>query len=1251
MSNLILSDKELFELELDYWRGKLQGVAPIHLFTDHIGRAKEIAGKANINFYIDEETYKQLGIFCEVQNVTLFATLLATFNVLLFRYSGQDDICVGNIIPGSGNDGTLPNVLALRTEINSDDHFTNLLKRVAYTINEAYKHQRVPFGKVIDTILNEQNMDWNPLFQVMFAFQNGDNNNEPQLLELYKQKISGSDLSFSMNDKGNKLQCLVEYNTDLYTAETIKLVTKHYTQLLNSIIVGPDSAIDSLPMLTKTEEHELLEELNDTTVGYPKDKTVLDVFEEQVKLTPDNIAVGFEDKTLTYKELNSLSNQLGEYLKKTYQIKPDDLIGIKLERSEWMIVAILGILKSGGAYVPMDPAYPEERIAYMVEDSNCKALIDDDELDEFRKTQDKYSQENQTSELKPHHLIYCIYTSGSTGKPKGVLLEHSNVVRLLINDKPLFDFNQNDVWTMFHSCAFDFSVWEMYGAILFGGKVIVVTKQVAQDSDAFLNLIKRESVTILNQTPSSFYNLIDADSRSSISQLDLRYIIFGGEALQPARLAGWKEKYMDTRLINMYGITETTVHVTYKEIGIEEINNGASNIGVPIPTLSCYVLNEYLQFVPIGTVGELFVGGAGLARGYLNRPELTAEKFIQNPHKPEERIYRSGDLARLLPDGNLEYLGRIDDQVKMRGFRIELGEIASALLKHLKVNDAVVIAKAINGQDRELIAYTTGKANASELRDFLSKKLPSYMVPGYYIQLESIPLTSNGKVNKKLLPEPINSGIDEVDYVAPSTNTEKALVRIWSEVLGLEAEEISVKGNFFDMGGHSIKAIRLLGQIHKELGVKLVLKELFSGNTIEQQAIAIAQKELNRYNPIQIVDEQPDYAVSSAQRRLWVLNHFEGAQSAYNIPSVILLDGALDKLALNKAFQTLITRHEILRTVFKEDSEGNPRQKVIGTDKFTFKLKETDLRRISDQQAQLNHLVNLDVYGSFDLSEGPLLRCHLIQLSNNKHVLVIVQHHIISDGWSMDIFRKELSSLYNGFVLKRDPNLPILGIQYKDYAAWHTKQLEAENVLPHKEYWLQQFDDEIPLLELPADKERPAVKSYNGSGFSTIIDTETVLKLSQVGKANGGTLFMSLLACVNTLFYRYTGQEDIVIGSPIAGREHPDLEDQIGFYINTLALRTRFSGTGSYEDLYQHIKEVTLGAYEHQLYPYDELVDMLKLPRNMNRNPLFDVMVVLQNSMEQDSEFMLNGLQAKSYETGDYRVSKFDINFIFSETK
>ncbi len=766
--------------------------------------------------------------------------------------------------------------------------------------------------------------------------------------------------------------------------------------------------------------------------------------------------------------------------------------------------------------------------------------------------------------------------------------------------------------------------------------------------------INRHKITVIHLVPSmlnTFLEYFESD-KARLSQLKgLKQLFVSGEVLTINQVERFNELFSDKSLTNLYGPTEASIDVTYFDCTKVNLYYATVPIGKPIDNTQIYILDEFRNLLPAGAVGEICLSGVGLARGYLNRPDLTAEKFISNPLMNDERIYCTGDQGRWLADGNIEFFGRIDDQVKIRGYRIELNEIASELKKQKNVKDAVVLANIVTGKDKELIAYTTGNAKAAELKEYLKEKLPAYMVPEHYIHLDTIPLASNGKINKKALPIP-DTTVGESAYVAPSTDTEKARVKIWAKVLDMPEENLSIKSDFFDMGGHSIKAIRLLELLHKELGVKLKLKEIFSETTVEKQAVAVADKESKSYETIEAVTEEPDYKLSSAQRRLWILNHFEGAQSAYNLPYVLLLEGQLNRRSLIKAFEEMASRHEILRTIFIQDKTSAPRQQIINANDYKLKLKETDLRKITkDKESAINQLVNDESFEVFDFINGPLWRCHLIQFEEDKYILVMVHHHIVSDGWSMDVFLKEWSTLYNSYSKGIDPELPLLKIQYKDYAAWHTNQLESDDIIPHKNYWIKQFEGEIPVLELPADKIRPAIKTFNGACLNTVVSTEVLAKLNETSKELGGTLFMGLLACVNALLYRYTNQEDIVVGSPIAGREHLDLEDQIGFYINTLALRTRFNGSGSYDDLFQQIKEVTLNAYEHQLYPYDELVDALKLSRNVNRNPLFDVMVVLQSTMDQDAELVLNGLKASKYETGEYRAAKFDVNFLFSESK
>ncbi len=1228
-------------VEIDYWKNMLRGAKPLNLFTDCARIDNQhINNKASVELIIDETINSKLMRLSAQYHVPLFVTLLAAYKVFLYRYTTQEDICVGSIALNPNQTEQIDNdinSLVFRTEIIGSNSFITLLQNVNSVVEAVYQYQNSDFEEIINNLDFEQGQAVNPLTQVMFIMQN-----EFELLEdCCKAHTSNSDIAFVLKETATLIHGKVEYNADLYKEETIKRFINQYTVLLQSICAQPDSSINTLPMLSKEEEHKLLVELNDTEVAYPKDKSLVDLFEEQVNSTPNNLAVIYDDIELSYHELNSLSNQFADYLRKKYYIQPEDLVGLMLERSEWMIIAILGILKAGGAYVPIDPEYPQERISYMIADSACKVLIDEAELEQFKNSKYDLSKENQSVGLQPHHLVYCIYTSGSTGNPKGVLVEHRNVVNLVWTQCVVYNITADERILQFNTITFDPSVEQFWIALLSGAALVVLNKASLNDIRGLEEYIIDKKITHVDTVPSYLAEL-------SISDMsNVKRVISGGESCSPSLAHRWKANGV---FINAYGPTETTItSIAYKAQETDNYNTNVP-IGRPVANTQVYILDEHLHLVPFGALGEICIGGDGVSRGYLNRPELTAEKFIDNIYKPGTLNYRTGDLGRWLSDGNMEYQGRIDDQVKVRGYRIELDEVINIIQKHPKVNTAVVLAKAIRGQDKELIAYTTGDVEAVELRDYLKEQLPSYMVPGYYVQLDVMPLTPNGKIDKKVLPLPESTGLIDAEYIAPSTDIEKALAMIWADVLTMPVEMIGLKSDFFDLGGHSIKAIRLRGQLHKELGIRPSLKELFSESTIERQAQLISSRELNIYETKELVAEQPDYELSSAQRRVWVLQQLNYTESGYNLPLAMVFDGDLDKSALKKAFNHLIARHEILRTVFKEDRQGNPRQQIITTKAFNFKLKETDLRKLPDNEAALKNLVDKDLKEKFNLSKGPLLHVHLIQLDVEKHVLVIVHHHTISDEWSMDIFRKELSVCYNAYVEGETPQLPALKIQYKDYAAWHNQELVSDDIAPHKAYWLKQFEEEVPILELPADKERPAVKTFNGASLTITIDKGVLDELNKTGKALGGTLFMTLMACVNTLFYRYTGQEDIVVGSPTAGREHPDLEEQIGFYINTLTLRTRFDGRGSFADLYQQIKEVTLGAYEHQLYPYDELVEALELPRNINRNPLFDVMVVLQNSVELDAACTLNDITTSRYKIQDFQLVKLDATFLFSET-
>lgn len=944
----------------------------------------------------------------------------------------------------------------------------------------------------------------------------------------------------------------------------------------------------------------------------------------------------FGEKKLSYTELNGRANQLARVLRGK-GVKPDSIVGIMVERSPEMIVGILGILKAGGAYLPLDPEYPANRIKYMMENSGTSILLTQSGVGketEFKGVTLYLEDENlYTGEQinlgrlsRPKDLAYIIYTSGTTGKPKGAMIEHKNVVRLMFNDRMQFEFNEKDVWTMFHSFCFDFSVWEMYGALLYGGKLVIVPKLVAQDTEEYLKLLKREKVTVLNQTPTAFYNMVDKELRYNEKELGIRYVIFGGEALKPIMLKDWRKKYPQTKLINMYGITETTVHVTYKEITEYQIKLNISNIGKPIPTLTTYIMDKNMKLLPAGVAGELCVGGDGVGRGYLNNSELTEQKFVQNPYKAGERLYKSGDMARLLPDGDMEFLGRIDHQVKIRGFRIELGEIENQLLKHPRVKETVVVAKEDSQGGKYLCAYLAGEEELTtlELREHLSKDLPDYMIPSYFIQLERLPLNPNGKIDRKALPEPdgnINTG---TEYIAPADEVEEKLAILWKEIL--KVDRIGVNDNFFELGGHSLKAVNLVSRVHKEFNVEIPLREVFKAPTIAGIAKYIKGAKENIYSSIKPAPEKEYYPMSSAQKRLYVLNQLEGSGVTYNMPGIMTVEGCIDRKRFEEAFRKLVKRHESLRTSFQM-IEGEPVQKVNKDAELKIVYRESGEGKAED--------IVREFVRPFELDKAPLLRVELVEEAEEKNLLLFDMHHIISDGVSMDILVREFAGLYEGRAL------PELKIQYKDFSQWQNQLFKSEAIKQQEDHWLNVFKGKIPVLDMPLDFLRPAEQSFEGASIEFNAGKELAQKLRQLASKTGATMYMVLLAAYNVLLYKYTGQEDIIVGSPIAGRSHGDLQDIIGMFVSTLAMRNYPQREKTFEEFLKGVKNNALKAYENQDYQFEELVDKLGLERDMSRNPLFDTMFTMQN--EDIKENSVTGLNFKPYEL-ENRISKFDFS-------
>ncbi len=829
------------------------------------------------------------------------------------------------------------------------------------------------------------------------------------------------------------------------------------------------------------------------------------------------------------------------------------------------------------------------------------------------------SAENPDVEVPAAQTAYVIYTSGSTGRPKGVPVTHGNVVRLFTATEPWFAFSPDDVWTLFHSFAFDFSVWEIWGALLYGGRVVVVPREVTLSPPAFLELLATEKVTMLSQTPSAFRQVVQADEEEP-ARLSLRQVVFGGEALDLAALRPWIARRGDERpaLINMYGITETTVHVTWRRVLAADLARpGMSPVGVPIPDLQVHLLGRRMELLPVGVPGEIHVGGAGLARGYWNRSELTAERFVPDPFsgRPGARLYRSGDLARRRPDGDLEYLGRIDGQVKIRGFRIELGEIEAALHRHPEVREAVVLARPDTTGGRRLVAWVVPRAAhpPDDLREHLLASLPEYMVPAAFVPLDKLPLTGHGKVDRRALPDPEEARTESAAAVAPRTREEIRLAGIWREVL--RVEQVAVDDNFFELGGHSLLVAQLSSRVRAAFGVDLPLRTIFETPTLAGLAARLAgalPEEREDEDAIPRVPRGEPLPLSFGQERLWFLDRLNPGSFAYNIWTAVRLHGALAIPVLAAALGEVVRRHETLRTTFRQVGAA-PRQ-VIG-EPFAVAVPVVDLRELAGEarEAEALRWLRAGAQRPFDLERGPLLRALLVRVAGDDWRALFDLHHVIGDGWSTDVLVREVGALYAAFAAGRPSPLPELPIQYADFAAWQRGRFEGDALAEQMAWWREKLAGAPPLLELPADRPRPAVQRYRGRDLRRSFPGALIQPLGDLCRAAGATLFMGLLAGLETLVHRYTGRDDVLVGTPVAGRNRVEVEGLIGLFLNSLVLRTDLGGDPSFREVLARTREVTLGAFAHQDLPFERLVQELSPERNLSHAPLFQVMLVLQN--------------------------------------
>ncbi|OBZ12711.1 non-ribosomal peptide synthetase [Bacillus sp. FJAT-26390] len=1110
---------------------------------------RDFAGK-RYEFAADEQLTAALRKLASAQGATLFMVLFAAYNVLLGKYTGQEDFVVGTPTAGRAHDelramtGLFVGTLALRTRPKQELAFEQYLAEVKQHCVKAFEHQDYPLEQLLQKLGIPRSMSRNPLFDTMFLMQNMDSADlqlEGLRLTSYPQSnnIAKFDLTFGAIEQDESLHFSIEYAAALYRPETAKRLGDHYIELLRGIAAHPEKRLADLDVLNGGEKERLLNEFNDTTASYPHTATIASLFEQQVFRHGERIAASDGERLLTYHELNARANMLARRLRNEAEVRRDSLVAILMDRSTDMIVAMLAVLKSGGAYVPIDPAYPEERIQYILRDSQPKALLTqtsclhlaNNGVGKVFDLHDRVLFTGDDSGLdsvnEPQDLAYIIYTSGTTGQPKGVMITHRNVVRLITNDRLTFDFNEHDVWTMFHSYCFDFSVWEMYGALLHGGQVVVVPRSTAQNPQAFAELLRHEKVTVLNQTPTAFYALIQEELRRQEQGLAIRYVIFGGEALNPVMLRPYRELYPGTKLINMYGITETTVHVTYKEITDHEISTNVSNIGVPIPTLTCYIFDARQRLVPIGVNGELYVGGDGVARGYLNREELTEERFVPNPYKPDERLYRTGDLVRRMANGEMEYLGRIDHQVKIRGHRIELGEIETVLLKHKKVKETTVTARDQENGSKALCAYIVAEEQltVTELREFAKEWLPDYMIPAYFVQLDKIPLTSNGKIDRPALPEPDMSIALGSSYMAPESIREQLLADIWRSVLG--GHLIGLSENFFALGGDSIKAIQVAARLGAS-GLKLEIKDLFQYPTIQELAPRL--KAATRS-----IDQGPVSGVAAltAIQQWFFRQRFTDAHH-WNQSVMLYTPERFEEKAIRSAMDAIMRHHDALRFVFRPNEEGSITAFNLGQEENTFAYEYVDLTdETDDREALARHAEKLQ--SSINLSEGPLFLTAHYRTTNGDHLLLIA-HHLVIDGVSWRILFEDLEQAYSQARSGEAIRLPLKSDSFLYWSKQLHKYAESPLLLREADYWREL--EERGIIPLPRDQ-------YAGRGDFSVLRTasfeldeqQTDHLLKRAGRAYNTEINDLLMTALGLAVKEWSGIEQVGINLESHGRE------------------------------------------------------------------------------------------------------------------
>ncbi|MEP7126667.1 MAG: amino acid adenylation domain-containing protein, partial [Byssovorax sp.] len=1225
-----------------FWRAELGGFsAPTPFRVDHVTPGE--AEYADEKLTLSDESSAAIQAFARTHKLTVSTLLQAAWGLLLARYSGEDDVLFGVTVSGRsapvpGIDrmvGLFINTLPVRVKAPGE-------ATVATWLAALHQRQTVLRDWEHTPLVEVQGWSDVPrgtaLFESLVVFENY------PVEEALKQGSRGLTVGDSRTvERSNfpitllgvvrrALTLHLSYDRRRFDDAVIRRMLGHLEQLLQGFVSRPDAHLADLTLLSADERRHMLVDLAGPRADSPRDRLIHELVAAQAQATPDAIALVFEGKSLTYRDFDRRVNQLAHALVKR-GVGPEVIVGVCLDRSLELPIALHAVLRAGGAYLPLDPEYPHDRLAFMLDDAKVPVLLTQSHLEvllpshralvlrldtDWTEIEKEPDSRLDRGALALTNLAYVIYTSGSTGRPKGAMNEHRGILNRLQWMQQAYGLTGADRVLQKTPFSFDVSVWEFFWPLMFGATLVVAKPEGHKDPGYLAELIRAERITTLHFVPSMLAVFLAEPGIEACSSLTR--VFASGEALLPAMVDGLGARLPGAALHNLYGPTEAAVDVT-----AWACQPGAAivPIGKPIANVQIYLLDPRREPVPEGVPGELFIGGVQVARGYLNRPELTADRFVVDSFAaaPGGLLYRTGDLARWLPDGAIEYLGRIDHQVKLRGFRIELGEIEAAIAAQPGVREVVVVVREDNPGDRRLVAYFAGSASSAAdlpaIRAALGERLPAYMVPSAFVVVDALPLTSSGKIDRKALPAPEASAAAERVYVAPRDAFEDAIAGIYAEVLKLPPERVGAHDGFFALGGHSLLATQAISRIRASFGIELPLGAVFEASTPAELGARVADALRAAQGvsapPLARIAREGQLAASFGQERLWFLAQLDPDDVSYNIPLIIGMSGALDAAALARVLAEIVRRHEVLRTTF---ATVDGRSLQVVHDHAELPLPITDLSAISpaDRDETVRRAIAAEMARPFDLAHGPVIRARLLALADDDHVLVLITHHIVADAWTRGILNREIAALYAAFVVGGTPTLPELPIQYADYAAWQRAWMSGPTLDAQLAYWKQRLDGAPRAIELPTDRARPAVRTNRGERRVIALSPELTRGLKELARREGVTLFMTLLAGFDVLLHRITRQGDIVVGSPIAGRTRAETEGLIGFFLNTLVLRTELADDLSFKDLLARVKAVCLGAYAHQDLPFERLVQEIAPERDLSRTPIFQVIFNLQNT-------------------------------------